>query len=103
MLSSGHADAPRITSRDFKQGGTTMRGLALTGTMLTALCAGAQAADQVKLGLMTPLSGRISPGGPETKRGAALALEQFGNKLGGLPVKCTVAGDKTNPAEAVQG
>ena len=36
-----------------------MRGLALAGTMLTALCGGVQAADQVKLGLMTPLSGPI--------------------------------------------
>ena len=80
-----------------------MRGLALTGTMLTALCAGAQAADQVKLGLMTPLSGPISPAGAETKRGVDLALEELGNKLGGLPVKYTVVDDKTNPAEAVQG
>jgi branched-chain amino acid transport system substrate-binding protein len=71
--------------------------------MLTALCAGAQAADQVKLGLMTPLSGPISPAGAETKRGVELALEELGNKLGGLPVKYTVVDDKTNPAEAVQG
>jgi branched-chain amino acid transport system substrate-binding protein len=80
-----------------------MRGLALAGTMLTALCGGAQAADQVKLGLMTPLSGPISPAGAETKRGVDLALEELGNKLGGLPVKYTVVDDKTNPAEAVQG
>jgi branched-chain amino acid transport system substrate-binding protein len=71
--------------------------------MLTALCGGAQAADQVKLGLMTPLSGPISPAGAETKRGVDLALEELGNKLGGLPVKYTVVDDKTNPAEAVQG
>ena len=80
-----------------------MRGLALAGTMLTALCGGAHAADQVKLGLMTPLSGPISPAGAETKRGVDLALEELGNKLGGLPVKYTVVDDKTNPAEAVQG
>ena len=80
-----------------------MRGLALAGTMLAALCGGAQAADQVKLGLMTPLSGPISPAGAETKRGVDLALEELGNKLGGLPVKYTVVDDKTNPAEAVQG
>src|SRR3982074_2540209 len=103
MLSSGHADAPRITSKDSKQGGTTMGGLALAGTMLAALCGGAQAADQVKLGLMTPLSGPVSPAGTGTKRGVDLALEELGNKLGGVPVKYTVVDDKTNPAEAVQG
>jgi branched-chain amino acid transport system substrate-binding protein len=65
--------------------------------------AATQAADQVKLGFMTPLSGPISPAGTEARRGADLALEELGNKLGGLPVKYTVVDDKTNPAEAVQG
>ena len=52
---------------------------------------------------LTQLSGPISPAGTETKRGIDLALEELGNKLGGLPVKYTVVDDKTNPAEAVQG
>ncbi len=80
-----------------------MRRLALATTMLFALGAGAEAADRVKLGFITPLSGPISPAGTETKRGADLALEELGNKLGGLPVRYTVVDDKTNPAEAVQG
>jgi branched-chain amino acid transport system substrate-binding protein len=80
-----------------------MRRVALAGTMLLALCAPTQAADQVKLGLITPLSGPISPAGTETKRGVDLALEELGNKLGGLSVKYTAVDDKTNPAEAVQG
>jgi branched-chain amino acid transport system substrate-binding protein len=84
-------------------GGDEMRRVALAGTMLLALCAPTQAADQVKLGLITPLSGPISPAGTETKRGVDLALEELGNKLGGLPVKYTAVDDKTNPAEAVQG
>jgi len=77
--------------------------MAFAGTMLLAFGAGAQAADQVKLGFMTSLSGPISPAGTEAKRGADLALEELGNKLGGLPVKYTVVDDKTNPAESVQG
>jgi branched-chain amino acid transport system substrate-binding protein len=93
----------RASHQKTKQEGTTMRGLALAGTMLAAVCGGAQAADQIKLGLITPLSGPISPAGAETKRGVDLALEELGNKLGGLPVKYTVVDDKTNPAEAVQG
>ena len=64
-----------------------MRALVLAPTMLLALGATAQAADQVKLGFMTALSGPISPAGNEAKRGADLALEELGNKLGGLPVK----------------
>ena len=47
--------------------------------------------------------GPISPAGTETKRGIDLALEELGNKLGGVPVKYTVVDDKTNPAEAVNG
>src|SRR5882757_3125372 len=84
-------------------GGLMMQGIALATTALLALCATTQAADQVKLGFMTPLSGPISPAGTEARRGADLALEELGNKLGGLPVKYTVVDDKTNPAEAVQG
>jgi branched-chain amino acid transport system substrate-binding protein len=80
-----------------------MRRVALASTTLLALCAPTQAADQVKLGLMTPLSGPISPAGTETKRGVDLALAELGNKLGGLPIKYTAVDDKTNPAEAVQG
>src|SRR6202171_6790632 len=95
--------ARRYNHRIESPEGTTMRRIALAGTMLLALGAGTQAADQVKLGLMTPLSGPISPAGTATKRGVDLALEELGNKLGGLPVKYTVVDDKTNPAEAVQG
>src|SRR5262245_21312945 len=77
--------------------------IALASTTMIAPCTGAQAADQVKPANLTQLSGPISPAGTETKRGIDLALEELGNKLGGLPVKYTVVDDKTNPAEAVQG
>src|SRR5262245_38315254 len=80
-----------------------MRRLALATTMLLALGAGAQAADVIKLGNLTQLSGPLSPPGTETKRGIDLALEELGNKLGGVPVKYTAVDDKSNPAEAVNG
>jgi len=64
--------------------------------------AATQAADQVKLGLFSELSGPISPPGTEAKRAFDLALEALGNKLGGLPVKVTVVDTKSNPSEAVQ-
>src|SRR5262245_51996478 len=95
--------AKALKAKDSQREETTMRRIALASTTLLALCMGAQAADQVKLGNLTQLSGPISPAGTETKRGIDLALEELGNKLGGLPVKYTVVDDKTNPAEAVQG
>lgn len=79
-----------------------MRRLALATTMLFALAAGAQAADQIKLGIHTQLSGPIGPAGTETKRGMDVALEELGNKLGGVPAKVIVVDDKSNPADSVQ-
>src|SRR5258707_8841416 len=95
--------AKALQSKERQREETTMRRIALASTTLLALCTPTQAADQIKLGNLTQLSGPISPAGTETKRGIDLALEELGNKLGGLPVKYTVVDDKTNPAEAVQG
>jgi branched-chain amino acid transport system substrate-binding protein len=80
-----------------------MRRLALTTTMLFALGAGAQAAEVIKLGNLTQLSGALATPGSETKRGIDLALEELDNKLGGVPVKYYPVDDKSNPAEAVNG
>jgi len=80
-----------------------MRRLAVATIMLIAVSVGAHAADIIKLGNLTQLSGPISPPGTETKRGIDLALEELGNKLGGVPVRYTVVDDKSNPAEAVNG
>lgn len=79
-----------------------MRRLIFSALALLVLTATTRAADQVKLGIFTELSGAISPPGNEGKRGMDLALEALGNKLGGLPVKITVVDTKTNPSEAVQ-
>lgn len=71
--------------------------------MLFALGAGTQAADVIKLGNLTQLSGALATPGSETKRGIDLALEELDNKLGGVPVKYYPVDDKSNPAEAVNG
>jgi branched-chain amino acid transport system substrate-binding protein len=71
--------------------------------MLFALGAAAQAADVIKLGNLTQLSGALATPGSETKRGIDLALEELDNKLGGVPVKYYPVDDKSNPAEAVNG
>jgi branched-chain amino acid transport system substrate-binding protein len=73
-----------------------------TAALLVVLCCGAQAADQIKLGLQMSLSGSLSPPGQEGKRGMDLALEELGYKFGRVPVKVTIRDDKSSPAEAVQ-
>ena len=80
-----------------------MRRFALTTTVLFAIGASAQAADVVKIGNLTQLSGPLAAPGSETKRGIDLALEELGNKVGGLPVRYYPVDDKSNPAEAVNG
>jgi branched-chain amino acid transport system substrate-binding protein len=71
--------------------------------MMFGLGAAAQAADVIKLGNLTQLSGALATPGSETKRGIDLALEELDNKLGGVPVKYYPVDDKSNPAEAVNG
>ena len=80
-----------------------MRRFALTTIILFGIGAGAQAADVVKIGNLTQLSGPLAAPGSETKRGIDLALEELGNKVGGLPVRYFPVDDKSNPAEAVNG
>ena len=80
-----------------------MRRLALATAIVFALGAAAQAADVIKLGNLTQLSGALATPGSETKRGIDLALEELDNKLGGVPVKYFPVDDKSNPAEAVNG
>ena len=80
-----------------------MRRLALATSMLFTLGAAAQAADVIKLGNLTQLSGALATPGSETKRGIDLALEERDNKLGGVPVKYYPVDDKSNPAEAING
>ncbi|MFL6795939.1 MAG: ABC transporter substrate-binding protein [Xanthobacteraceae bacterium] len=77
--------------------------LAVATTMLIALGTAAQAADVIKLGNLTQLSGALAAPGSETKRGIDLALEELGNKLGGVPVRYYPVDDKSNPAEAING
>lgn len=74
--------------------------LAALGMM--ALVPSAEAADQVKIGLMVSLSGPLALVGTELKRGFDLATEELGGKLGGLPVVVSVGDDKAVPSEAVQ-
>lgn len=79
-----------------------------TAAVLSALAlllgAGAAvAADRIKVGLMTTLSGPNSGPGIEIRDGFNLAMKALGNKLGGLPAEVIQADDQLNPELAKQG
>ncbi len=72
--------------------------LALAGAAL--VCAPAQAADPVKIGMITTLSGGGSALGIDIRDGFQLALEQGGGSLGGAAVELIVKDDARKPDKA---
>ncbi len=67
-----------------------------------ALWSGTAAAQELRLGLLTALSGQLSIAGAEQKRGFDIAIEQLGGKVGGVATEIIVADDKGDPGEAAQ-
>lgn len=67
-------------------------------TLVSVACmtaaAGASAADKIKVGLLTTLSGPGAALGNEIRDGFNLALQHTGGKLGGLPAEVVVADDQ---------
>lgn len=74
--------------------------LAVAATLV--LGAAAQAADEVKVGLVSTLSGPGAGLGIDIRDGFNLALEHRGGKLGGLPAKVLVVDDQQSPDAAKQ-
>lgn len=62
----------------------------------------AQAADKLKVGMLSTLSGAGAGLGVDIRDGFALAVKQGGGKLGGLPVDVVTADDQQNPEVARQ-
>lgn len=74
-------------------------------TAATVICAGAApalAADNVKVGFLSTLSGPGAGLGIDIRDGFNLALKHGGGKLGGLPAEVVVADDQQNPEIARQ-
>jgi branched-chain amino acid transport system substrate-binding protein len=70
---------------------------------MLALCmGGAHAADKVKVGFLSTLSGPGAGLGVDIQDGFKLALKATGNKLGGLPAELIVVDDQQNPDVAKQ-
>jgi branched-chain amino acid transport system substrate-binding protein len=68
----------------------------------TLLVLPAVAADKVKVGLLSTLSGPGSGLGVDIRDGFQLAVKQAGGKLGGLPAEVIVADDQMSPDAAKQ-
>ena len=69
---------------------------------LACLAGTAHAADKVKVGLLTTLSGPGAALGIDIRDGFELAVKQAGGKLGGLEADVIVADDQLNPDAAKQ-
>ena len=69
---------------------------------LAFVAAGVQAADHVKVGFVSTLSGPQGAPGIDSRDGFLLAVKMLGGKLGDLPVEVLVADDQFNPETGKQ-
>lgn len=69
----------------------------LAATLLALAAAGAMAADKVKVGFVSTLSGPSSALGVDIRDGFQLAVKLNGGKLGGLPAEVLVNDDQFKP------
>ncbi len=74
----------------------------LAALALAGLPVAANAADAVKVGLLSTLSGPGAGLGVDIRDGFQLALKHSGGKLGGLPAEVIVADDQMSPDAAKQ-
>src|ERR1051325_4062885 len=77
-----------------------MRTIAMAAAMAAAL--GAQAADKVKIGFISTLSGPNAAIGIDIRDAFNLAVKLNGGKLGGLPAEVLVSDDQLKPELAKQ-
>lgn len=77
--------------------------LAGMAALLASTFASAYAADTIKIGFLTTLSGPASAPGIDERDGFMLALKNLGGKLGGLKAEVIPVDDQFNPDAAKQG
>ena len=80
----------------------TLRFTLTSAAALLCLAGPAQAADKVKVGMLSTLSGPGAGLGIDIRDGFNLALKHSGGKFGGLPVEVIVADDQAKPDAARQ-
>jgi branched-chain amino acid transport system substrate-binding protein len=74
-----------------------VRLLTIIGVVAFALGAPVQAADTVKIGFITTLSGPQGVIGEHMRNSVELALDHLGRKVGGLPVEVVYGDDQVKP------
>jgi branched-chain amino acid transport system substrate-binding protein len=82
-----------------------MKALRFASPLLAALAmmsAQVQAADNIKVGVLTTLSGPASAPGIDQRDAINLAMKLLGNKLGGLPAELITVDDQFSPDAAKQ-
>ncbi|RUP15716.1 MAG: ethanolamine utilization protein EutN, partial [Methylobacterium sp.] len=82
----------------------TLRRFAVTTSALLGLAVStAQAADTVKIGLVTALSGQSAKSGEAISRGIGLAIDEINAKGGvlGRPLELVARDDEANPSKGV--
>lgn len=70
---------------------------AMAVTFILAASSTAQATDEIKIGLLTTLSGPVAALGTDIRDGFILGIKHSDGKLGGLDVKLLIADDQLNP------
>lgn len=80
-----------------------LRSLVVAGAAAIALAGTAAVhAQEVRIGLLTTLTGPLAALGQHVRDGFALGVEEAGGKLGGAPTKVIVEDDQLRPDVAVQ-
>ena len=74
-----------------------MKGKLSTFALAALISSGAQAANELKIGFLSTLSGPAGAIGIEIRDGFNLAVKHAGGKLGGLPTEVVFADDTLNP------
>ncbi|MCX8087475.1 MAG: ABC transporter substrate-binding protein [Rhodocyclaceae bacterium] len=74
----------------------------LFAALLVATAGLASAAEPVKVGFLSTLSGPAAGLGVDIRDGFQLAMKHLGGKLGGLPAEIIIADDKQDPNTAKQ-
>ena len=75
-----------------------------SGAIILALAGSAQAADPIKVGVVTPLSGAYAPIGKQVRWGAELAVKEINaaGGVGGRPFELLFEDEEANPPVAVR-
>jgi branched-chain amino acid transport system substrate-binding protein len=74
----------------------------LAAAVVVAACLPAQAADKLRIGFMSTLSGPAGALGVDIRDGFNLAVKHAGGKLGGIPLDLQIADDQLKPDVAKQ-